>query len=254
MEISQCALPVFEGLLPGRHNGIVLDLIFDLATWHAYAKLRLHTEHTLDHFDAATTYLGEAVRKFQRTTCQHYITTELPQEHAARGRRTAALAAQNNHSILTSQLKPKQKTLNLSTYKFHALGDYPSTIRQYGTTDSYTTQIVRIQNIFRFSTNVVFKGELEHRRSKRRYPRSGKKKETMVKSIANQDAIERFIKKVDDSRRRINMETDPQTRRHRSSPSEHYHLAKSSRQSKDLTAWLGDRRGDPAFQVRRHPW
>jgi hypothetical protein len=38
----------------------------------------------------------------------------------------------------------KIKKLNLSTYKFHALGDYANAIRQYGTTDSYSTQIVRI--------------------------------------------------------------------------------------------------------------
>ena len=35
-----------------------------------------------------------------------------------------------------------EKTLNLQTYKLHALGDYTETIRQYGTTDSYSTQPV----------------------------------------------------------------------------------------------------------------
>ena len=37
---------------------------------------------------------------------------------------------------------PKIKPLNLSTYKYHALADYPNMIRQYGTTDSYSTQLV----------------------------------------------------------------------------------------------------------------
>lgn len=36
----------------------------------------------------------------------------------------------------------KVKMFNLSTYKLHALGDYVSTIRLFGTTDSYSTQIV----------------------------------------------------------------------------------------------------------------
>lgn len=36
----------------------------------------------------------------------------------------------------------RQKTFNLNTYKFHALGDYAATIRQFGTTDSYTTEMV----------------------------------------------------------------------------------------------------------------
>lgn len=41
------------------------------------------------------------------------------------------------------KLERKIKKLNLSTYKFHALGDYVQAIRQFGTTDNYTTQIVR---------------------------------------------------------------------------------------------------------------
>lgn len=34
------------------------------------------------------------------------------------------------------------KTLNLDTYKYHSLGDYADMIRRYGTTDSYSTEIV----------------------------------------------------------------------------------------------------------------
>ena len=115
-------------------------MLFDLATWHAFTKLRLHTEYTLDFFNAATTYLGRAVRKFQHTTCDYYRTTELPQEHAARGHRTATLAAQQGRGASGSG--PKVKKLNLLIYKFHALGDYPNTIRRFGTTDNYSTQTV----------------------------------------------------------------------------------------------------------------
>jgi len=39
----------------------------------------------------------------------------------------------------------KPKHLNLQTYKYHALGDYVSAIRRYGTTDSYSTQPVSHQ-------------------------------------------------------------------------------------------------------------
>jgi hypothetical protein len=172
----------------------VLDLLFDLATWHAFAKLRLHTEQTLVLFDAATDYLGCAARKFERTTCKYYQTTELPQEHAARGRRTAALSAKQGHAIPLGSSHPRIKKLNLSTYKFHALGDYPNTIQMFGTTDNYTTQTVSawVLPSFLLCTN-SFQGELEHHRVKRRFPRSGKKKEYRVKSIANQDAIERFM-------------------------------------------------------------
>jgi hypothetical protein len=119
-----------------------LDLLFDLAAWHAYAKLRLHTDDTLAFFDSATVALGQSVRKFQRTVCKHYHTTELPHEHAARGRRQAALASKQpgpSHTVSG----PKVKRLNLNTYKYHVLADYPNTIRERGTTDSYNSQLVR---------------------------------------------------------------------------------------------------------------
>lgn len=141
----QCAMAVFENLLPEPHNTIILDLLFDLASWHAYAKLRMHTTDTLDFFDIATVILGQSVRKFYKTTCNYYFTTELPDEYAARSRREAALAAKHNvTSTAPGKRKagPKYKSLNISTYKFHALGDYANTIRQRGTTDNYTTQPV----------------------------------------------------------------------------------------------------------------
>jgi hypothetical protein len=36
------------------------------------------------------------------------------------------------------------RTFNLDTYKYHSLGDYTEHIRQYGTTDSYSTEPVRL--------------------------------------------------------------------------------------------------------------
>jgi len=41
--LIQCAIPVFEGLLPELHNTHVLKLLFDLAHWHGLAKLQMHT-------------------------------------------------------------------------------------------------------------------------------------------------------------------------------------------------------------------
>jgi hypothetical protein len=42
----------------------------------------------------------------------------------------------------TSGTSSRKKKFTLNTYKYHACGDYPNTIRQYGTTDSYSTEIV----------------------------------------------------------------------------------------------------------------
>lgn len=143
----QCAIAVFEGLLPGRDNKVILDLLFELATWHGLAKLRLHTESTLHVLDTSTTRLGHIVRHFKATTCHNYDTRELPSEKAARGRREAT-AAKNQSSQRDSNKTSKGskpwmvRSFNLTTYKFHALGDYVDAIRMFGTSDGFTTQTV----------------------------------------------------------------------------------------------------------------
>ncbi|PCH39704.1 hypothetical protein WOLCODRAFT_86451, partial [Wolfiporia cocos MD-104 SS10] len=151
-DILQCIIPILDMLLPPEHNEVVLTLLFELATWHALAKLRLHTEDTLTVFTRATESLGDSLRAFVNTTCEAYDTQELPKEHAARGRRTAAMRERgkgkatdtNASSETANELSngPKIKKLNLSTYKLHALADYPQAIRQFGTTDNYSTQVV----------------------------------------------------------------------------------------------------------------
>jgi phage tail protein X len=133
----QCALPVLDGLLPTPHNTAVLDLVFVMGCWHAYAKLRLHTEQTLASFEGLTADLGTLLRHFSTVTCAAFKTTELPRERAARIRRAA-----NGSGPMASGGGSKPKGFNLSTYKLHALGDYPQTIRERGTTDNYTTQRV----------------------------------------------------------------------------------------------------------------
>jgi hypothetical protein len=157
----QIAIPVFEGLLPEPHNTHVLKLLFDLAHWHGLAKLRMQTDPTLDIFSQATTSLGDSVRGFEEKTCALFKTRELERERAARQRRQNAAtesrveptpAAPGNSK---QQPKPaaaapgnstrKSKLLNLKTYKYHALGDYVTAIRQFGTTDSYSTQPVSPQ-------------------------------------------------------------------------------------------------------------
>jgi len=98
-----------------------------------------------------TGILGHSLRVFLREVCANYDTRELPHEETARvGRRvisTAARARADARSVAptlspVTSTGPKQRKLNLSTYKLHALGDYPSTIRHFGTTDSYNTQLV----------------------------------------------------------------------------------------------------------------
>jgi Sec-independent protein translocase protein TatA len=134
------------------------------------AKLRLHTEETLAILDDVTRSLGIALRAFKKEMCSKFATKELPLEAAARQRKQTSAAQkkeekQGGEDGRPSSKKGKGKELceddqssskkgngkgtsrlpkifNLNTYKLHSLGDYANTIRQYGTTDSYSTQIV----------------------------------------------------------------------------------------------------------------
>jgi hypothetical protein len=130
-----------------------MTLLFRLAEWHALAKLRMHSESTLTLMESVTSALGDIMRKFRNITCPAFKTRELPKETAARARKQArkqAKKASQPEKLPTSgklniqSKRPKDKTLNLSTYKVHALADYVGTIRLYGTTDSYSTQTVGI--------------------------------------------------------------------------------------------------------------
>lgn len=111
-----------------------------MAEWHSFAKLRLHTETTLSYLETLTKQLGQLMRQFRDQTCSHFETFELPREAEARNRRQQS-QAQGKQPEPGSGAK-KLKSLNLLTYKWHALGDYIQTIRLFGGTDGYSTQLV----------------------------------------------------------------------------------------------------------------
>ncbi|KAJ8072159.1 hypothetical protein PM082_015717 [Marasmius tenuissimus] len=116
-DILQCAMPCFEGLFDDPVvDKMVQDLLFDLATWHAYAKLQLHTDSTVVSFEDVTSRLGKSLRKFAKDS-NKFETTETPREKSGAW----------------------VKKFSLATAKLHFLGDYLSAIKEYGTTDSYTT-------------------------------------------------------------------------------------------------------------------
>lgn len=124
----------------------MLDLLFALAAWQAFAKLRLHTDSTVGYLSVATTELGTKLCRFVRTTCEAYVTHELPREQEGRARRKRAKAARGTPGETAPDPLPptsaKRKMFNMFTYKLHALGDYLMAILQYGTSDSYSTQVV----------------------------------------------------------------------------------------------------------------
>jgi len=139
----------------------------------------MHNDLTLDILEAATASLGKKLREFSQKTCLAFKTKELSREYNARMRHQVRKEAgktgahkppgtsSSNHQAApdsetstcqTSDTNSKvvgpssapvggergrrRKTLNINTFKSHSLGDYVRTIRMYGTTDSFSTELV----------------------------------------------------------------------------------------------------------------
>jgi hypothetical protein len=147
-----------------------MKLLYRTAEWHSLAKLRMHTDSTLTLLETLTTEFGKLMRQFRDLTCSEFDTAELPREIAARQRRQTALQAARSSApavnggplptpaVVAEPLEEtpvpavastnvpkvirKKKGLNLTTVKFHFLGDYVHYIRHFGTSDSYSTQLV----------------------------------------------------------------------------------------------------------------
>jgi hypothetical protein len=145
------------------HNTIIRKLLFEAATFHGLAKLRLHTETTVTDLEHSLTRLGDGLRAFQKTVCPAYKTADLPAEEAARIRRQANAAKKadakgKGKAKAKAPVNPPKgggtrrlRNFNLDTYKIHALGGYAKAIRKYGSMDNYNSQTVQhFPSCFRF--------------------------------------------------------------------------------------------------------
>ena len=143
--MCQCCIPCFEGLLPAPHNDSIVKLLFLASYWHSLVKLHLHSETTLKVLDNVTVLFSRALRHFKEVTCPCFNTVETDCEYNVRHRGAERRMShqQANTELLPSTSGKCHKTFNLLTSKLHALGDYVKTIKVFGTTDSYSTQIVR---------------------------------------------------------------------------------------------------------------
>ena len=163
-----------------------MKLLYRTAEWHGFAKLRMHTDSTLEHLRSLTKEFGRLMREFRDQTCSQFQTFELPREATARNRNQQRITANASRIVTPSQTRTsstgghrpshganasrpvagtqadappvliraqsesnpghattqKVKTLNITTTKFHFLGDYVHTIQMFGCTDSYSTQLV----------------------------------------------------------------------------------------------------------------
>ncbi|RPD56273.1 hypothetical protein L227DRAFT_508714 [Lentinus tigrinus ALCF2SS1-6] len=131
-------MPVIDGLLPLDDNQTIQDMLFELANWHALAKLRMHHDVTLENMEHATKHMYEAIKTFASTTCQQHEAMELPSEMEVRTRR----AKRKNPDDPSDTGRRMVEYNVINTFKFHSLGDHTEYIRRSGPTDNTTTQIV----------------------------------------------------------------------------------------------------------------
>ncbi|KAG6914911.1 hypothetical protein DXG01_014473 [Tephrocybe rancida] len=199
-DILQCAMPAFDGLLPEPHNSKILDLLYICATWHSLAKLRMHNDLTLAELDKTTKELGSCLRNFVTSSASGLSTR-------------------------------RAKALNLDTYKFHALGDVAGHIREFGTTDSYSTEI----------------GELEHRAVKAWYSRTDRK--AFTRQVARIKRCQARIERI--SRRTSDFATsfgDDLTVKQANGPEEHHFIGKTENLPVHIGQHINQHLGDPAVQ------
>lgn len=227
-DILQCAIPVFEGLFPTDHDMVVQSLLYQFAQWHALAKLRLHSESTVTFLEETFKKLSRKLRKFRSFTCTAFNALELPKEKAARQRKATNSAEANNASPESSG--PRIKTFNLGTYKFHAMGDYAITIRLFGTTDSFTTQI----------------GELAHRALKAFYPLTSKI--DTPGQLAKHERRRRVLRRVAEEGISSSSSQSQADAPSSTSFEQHHSIATNRNSPVKLFAFLREHDGDPAVK------
>ena len=64
-----------------------MKLLYRTAEWHGFAKLRIHTDFTLNHLEELTKEFGLLMRQFRDLSCSQFQTVELPREVEGRKRR-----------------------------------------------------------------------------------------------------------------------------------------------------------------------
>jgi hypothetical protein len=149
----------------------------------------------------------------------------------------------NEKSKHTAQ---QPKTLNLNTYKFHALGDYTSTIRQYGTTDSYSTEAVRALHFHTRFLLTSAQSELEHRTPKARYTRTSRKQ--FVKQLAQ---IERRQTRIRRARVQLARSSKLPREKVANNVEVSYNIGKSQNCPVNITQFVQTNEKDPAVKVSR---
>ena len=197
--------------------------------------------------------MGAEFRAFVDKTCPSFDTRELAREIDARNRREQKekqSQAQTNPSTGSSGTEqkvagPKRKTFSLRRYTYHALGDYGSMIRQFGTLDSFSTEPVRSILLPPWSNLMqIIQGELEHRTSKARYRRTDRKK--FVRALTQIERREARLRRI----RARHPRDDEEAERAPNTLHQHHHVGNSQNKHEHIGTFLRRHFGDPAIKVR----
>ncbi|KAG6824796.1 hypothetical protein H0H92_005805 [Tricholoma furcatifolium] len=237
-DILQCAGPCFEGFFQRQIDSRIQDLLFIAAAWHASAKLRLHTDSTLDIFRGLTREFTQQIRHFSTVICPQFDTVETPAE-AARSLRATATKMKRNGDIgpilSTSGGKRMAKHFKTDTPKFHSIVHYPESIARYGTTDSYSTQL----------------GEQEHRRVKRFYIQTNKHR--FEKQIGMHECRQARLKAIKQLQSSIELDAVPEDLTNVddlpfSDPERHHHMSRGKSVPLNIFKWIKAHEEDEAVE------
>jgi hypothetical protein len=110
-------------------------MLYDIAVYHAFSKLRAQTDFTLDDLHTYLKRLGQSIRWFSTKVCGEIEAFETPREAAKRMRK-----ALRQGGKVSKEKQPRQ--FGLEKYKLHALGDYVEHVKMFATLDNYNTQMV----------------------------------------------------------------------------------------------------------------
>ena len=229
---------------------MIIDLIYLLATWHALAKLSVHTDTSLHLLDTTTTTLGAGLRHFVGVICPKFNTVETNSEYSKRYRRGSARATQK-----TSDSAGRQpKTLSLKTIKLHFLGDYVACIRSLGPTDGYTSGIVCIDYCIPTSDTEGHNSQGEHRHHwVKQTAQTRTNNRDTDRQLGEMDYICFHLNRIADELRAVGVpvsgETPPPPPAVEAPQETEATISTSHKSSTYLPGWLNDHRRDPALMV-----
>nr|GAT58250.1 predicted protein [Mycena chlorophos] len=144
-DILQCILPVVEGLFP-RHQKLVDQLCFELAVWHGYAKLRMHTTSTIAFFRVATDDLLFSIRRFERESAD-VKTFETDREETRRKKAAAKGREWSTSDYAVADAAPAEKkgpgrqknTVTSDALGMDGVGPLPATSEPLSAADPAST-------------------------------------------------------------------------------------------------------------------